>query len=641
MGEGERRRPRIGGPIGQAFGIAGTLGGLALSGCAAPTPADDADACDPRTLAPGEVRARRVPCGDELIGGGEGRSGDWLVENAVARFVVRGTYAALTELDEPGGTLIDAAAPGGLDLLLEYRPDGDRSAVEAVNGDGWAELVLPGVVYHLDADADALEIRGGGTGRLLGVPAAERTGATLRGDGAFLGLDGAVVGGQGAVDVEGATRLALSTAGMFPDGVEIVGQVDADGVRVERAGVPILRLGVEDGVFAAVLPEDAEVVAERDGCAYDGLALAACGTLRLRVADEAGDDLRAAVVDGDDVWTVPKGGGTVEIGPDPRQPWVWAGPAYTAAQVRHTGGDSVAGVTLFREMETDGWVLAAFAEEAAPDADSALAPLDLLHRRAAEGVGFAAVLADDEVPSVDADAHDAILAVAASRAGGWLWSWPWSPNGKKAAHGAVPWPGLGALDQLAVSEGGDSAARRTVVTAAWVDAALLEAHPSTWDPRPDAIWLGSRDDLGAYFDLLDAWVDVTPVAESTWVPVVGARNVPAVEEGVVEGRTTAGTGPRLALSAARAVDPGTVLVTVRLDAPRWAAVRELQLWGPDGAIEALSVRGSGEEVFRVDAGTAWVVAVATGERARPWGGGEAWAASAPLWLGGPGYAPGR
>lgn len=628
---------RGGGPLARP-----AIAALLASGCAASSFPDDPDACDPRALEPGEVRARRVPCGDELIGGGEGRTGDWLIENAVARFVVRGTYAALTELEEAGGTLVDAAAPGGLDLLMEYRPDGDRSSVEAVNGDGWAELVLPGVVYHLDADADALEIRAAGTGRLLGVPGAERTGATLRGDGAFLGLDGAVVGGEGAVEVEGATRLALTTAGLFPDGVEVVGRVDADGVRAERDGVPILRLGVDDGGdFAAVLPGDAAVVAERSGCKYEGLALAACGTLRLRVADDAGEDLRAAVVDGDEVWTVPEGGGKVEIGPDPREPWVWAGPAYTATQVRHEGGDGEAAVTLFREMETEGWVLASFAEEAAPDADSALAPVELLRLRAAEGVGFAAVLADDEVPGVDADAHDAILAVAASRAGGWLWSWPWTQNGKKAAHGAVRWPGLAALDQLAVSEGGESAARRTVVTAEWVAAALAEGSPSTWDPRPDAIWLGSRDDLDAYFDLLDAWVDVAPVAERTWVPIVGARNVPAVEEGVVEGRTTAGTGPRLTLSAARAPDPGTLQIAVRLDTPRWAEMRELQLWGPDGPIEARAILGAGEEVFRVEAGPAWIVAVATGRRARPWGGGEAWAASSPLWIGGPGYAPGR
>jgi hypothetical protein len=86
---------------------------LALFGCTPPSPvsAADGDGCDPRALAPGEVRARQIPCGDELISGGEGRVGDWLLENAHARYVIRGTYAALTLLGQEGGTLIDAARP--------------------------------------------------------------------------------------------------------------------------------------------------------------------------------------------------------------------------------------------------------------------------------------------------------------------------------------------------------------------------------------------------------------------------------------------------------------------------------------------------------------------------------------------------
>ena len=49
--------------------------------------------CDPRVLVPGEVRGKKIACEEELIFGGEGREGDWLLENAVARFVVRGSYA--------------------------------------------------------------------------------------------------------------------------------------------------------------------------------------------------------------------------------------------------------------------------------------------------------------------------------------------------------------------------------------------------------------------------------------------------------------------------------------------------------------------------------------------------------------------
>lgn len=606
----------------------------ALAGCGGAVAWSDAAACDPRLLDAGEVRARRVPCTDELVGGGEGRVGDGLLENAVARFVVRGPYAALTELDEIGGTVVDAAlADGGEDVLGEYRPDGDRSAMELVNGDGWAEIVLPGVTYHLDADTDALEVRADGGGRLIGVPGAERTGATLRDGDAFVGVDGAVLAGEGAVEVAGVTRLALSPAGLFPEGEEEAGGVDADTVRVERDGVALYRVPTTDGRFTAWVPSGAALVGEREGCTYAGLTVAACGGLHVRVEDDARNDLRAQLTDGVDAWTLPDGGGDAPVGAEAADLWVWAGPAFTAAPVHHAGGEGAVDVTLHRELSTDGWVLADFAEEVAPDADTTRTAADAAHLAAGEGVGFVVAVADDEVPWVWVDDHDDVLAVAASRAAGWIWSWAWSPSGKKPAHGAVPWPGLSALDQLTWSEGGASGARLLVVTPAWATAALAEAPAETWDPRPDALWLDSPEDVDALCALLDAWVDVAPVAERTWVAIEGASNVPAVEAGVVAGRTSAGTGPRVTLAAARGPRPRTVEVTATVEAARWSRMREVTLWTPAGP-ETRALEG-GAARFAVPSDTAWAVAVATGDAARPWGGGPAWAVTAPLWIAGP------
>ena len=109
----------------------------------------EAPTCDPRVLASGELRARRIPCSEELISGGEGRVGDYLIENSMARYVVRGPYAALTRLGEPGGTLVDAAAPGVGDMLLELTPDGDRSELWVEEGEGEVVLRLPGLAYRL------------------------------------------------------------------------------------------------------------------------------------------------------------------------------------------------------------------------------------------------------------------------------------------------------------------------------------------------------------------------------------------------------------------------------------------------------------------------------------------------------------
>ncbi len=74
-------------------------------------------ACDPRPMAPGEARAKPVACPDELIGGrmAIGRVGDYLLENARVRFIVRSGEAGHVLLGAAPGTVVDA------DLV---RPDG-------------------------------------------------------------------------------------------------------------------------------------------------------------------------------------------------------------------------------------------------------------------------------------------------------------------------------------------------------------------------------------------------------------------------------------------------------------------------------------------------------------------------------------
>ncbi|MFN7142536.1 MAG: hypothetical protein ACK4YP_02075 [Myxococcota bacterium] len=555
-----------------------------------------------------------------------------MIENAYARFVIRGTYAALTRLEEEGGTVVDAAVPGGTDVLLEYLPEADRTAIVAVNEDGEARLELPGVTYRLGADDDVLWIDGATEGSLQGVPDAFRTGSTLvDGDDAFLGADGFGFSGGSALPLTEVTRLALSPEGLWPDGERYTLEVDADLVAARLEGAEVARVEVVDGVLDTWLPAGVTFQAEREGCAYEGITPRGCGFLQLRVADDAGNDLPAIVSDGRGLTIpVPKGGGRVPLGPDPKRIWVWAGPAYTAAQLSLPGGDSEGAVTLHRAFDTDNRVLAAMAVEVAPDAGSATAPLRATSELAAEGVGFVVLLADDEVASAEVDAHDDVFAVAGSRAAEAVYSWPWSPNGRKAAHGAVPWQGLGALDLLAAMEGGRSAGRLTVVEPFWIQRAVIEADPDAWDPRPDAVWLKDLMALQDYLTLLDAWVDVAPVGPRTWIETEGDDNVAAYEAGIVDGRTTAGTGPRLALSLLEKVEGGWK-VDVTLDAPRWMGMYEVALWTKVGD-ELHPVEGPGRWKWTVPDGATYVVAVAKGRSARPWEPVEAWAVSAPLWI---------
>jgi len=88
----------------------------------------DPEACDPRLLPPGQVRAKPIVCEEELPGGPKaiGRVGDYLLENNRVRFVVR-AETGHTFVGMDGGNVVDAdlaRTPGaeGEDSLQEIIP---------------------------------------------------------------------------------------------------------------------------------------------------------------------------------------------------------------------------------------------------------------------------------------------------------------------------------------------------------------------------------------------------------------------------------------------------------------------------------------------------------------------------------------
>jgi hypothetical protein len=593
---------------------------LGLLGCAIP---DVTPACDPRSLAVGEARARRVACNDELVSGGDGHVGDWLLENALARFVIRDPAAGpLTELDGDGGTLVDAVRVGEQDVLLEFTPDVDRSAIEATEGPGWAELRMPGATWHLEADSYAVDIDT--DGRLLGEAGVDRTGATLRDKDDFFGADGVVTSGAGAVRVEGVRRLAVAPEGLWSG--EVSGTADADSVLVQLDGVDVESVDVDsEGTFSSAAPEGATVTGVRAGCVYDGLTATGCGTLTVRVQDDEGTDLPSQVCDAEACWPAVKGGEDLPVGPDAREMWLWAGPAYSAVRFAYTGDGQRLQAVLDRAIS--GGVQADLAIEAAPDADDVTWCRDGLHEAYTRGAKWTVAIADDEVPEYSRRAHDEIIASVGSRVPGWLWSWPWSPNSERPGHGAVP-HGLGALDTLAVSEGGQSRARRHVVTAAWAQAATAEAPAWTWEPVPDAMWLDDLDDLPTFLSLLDAWLVLSVAGPVTWVQPVGALDEPAVEASLVNATAGAGNGPRLTWIADEAG------ATLLVEAAGWMGVDAASAWTPDGET-ALEVADGQARLTWEGEGPRWVVFTASGRRSRPWLEDGAWAVSAPLWRGDP------
>ncbi|MBM4369125.1 MAG: hypothetical protein FJ102_23125, partial [Deltaproteobacteria bacterium] len=262
------------------------------------------DECDPRELAPGEVRAKRVACEDELVVGGEGREGDWLIENAVARFVVRDSYASLTQIGEGGGTLVDAAVPGGIDLLMELLPTAARDGIEAVAGQGYAELRAGDLVYHLDADEPYLHV---GTpdpveAWLVPRPGADRAGLAMRHESSFLALDADTVADDdsrspaapGQLAVTGLRGVALDPAALWTETLDL----DAPGLDsvAVRVGARLVdRVPVVGGVATSNAPVEATLAGEAAGCDIDGLDIVACAYLRVEAVDEDGRPLPVTV----------------------------------------------------------------------------------------------------------------------------------------------------------------------------------------------------------------------------------------------------------------------------------------------------------------------------------------------------------
>lgn len=617
---------------------------------------DDPPTCDPRGLAAGEVRARRIPCVDELIAGGEGAVGDWLLENAEARFVVRGTYAALTQHGEDGGTLVDAARAGQADLLMELLPGGDRSGIEAVSLPGAAELRLPGVVYHLDADDDRLLITSPDgaplDARWVPKPTADHVDAVSRSGAHFLALVLAAplpvaVDGYGQIEVAGLSGLALSAVSRW-GGEPVATAVDADAVEVSLDGRVIDRVPVVGGVAAVVAPVGAALTGVRAGCVYSGLEVGRCAGLSVRVRDDDGRDIAATVHHGDADYPLPEGGGRAPLGITAGEAWVWAGPGYSSWRGWYAGEESRLAVTLTRVMpETLSWPegegaadwaegglrLAAFGVEVAPDQDHGQPAAAVVHQLAALGVGYANLLADEEFPSVSVDLHDDVLVTSGARTAGDVWSWGSTANPRRPAHGALDGAGFGPLDRVTLSRGGIAADKFVVVRPEWVAAALVDAPAWDWPTPPDALWLDSPADLPVLVSLAEAWVDVQPLAERVWLPHVGAANPASLLRALAERRASAGNGPRVDVAFAQgavADDSPVPLLHLTASAPDWMGTLSTTVHTDLGA-RTVTLDERGEARVSLPFAT-WAFASVAADRSVPWGGDPAWAVSAVRWV---------
>lgn len=207
-------------------------------------------------VAEGKTRAKVVACKDELVRGrlAAGRVGDFVLENARVRVIIRGPGEGYYLQGTAGGGLVDAAPIGGEDLVKEIVPSvdlavggSDEIVITEAGDDGPAELVVRGPAqaldliagalnrdappvivehhYRLRADRDELELE---TIAYAGEPDAEAP--TL--------YDAVFVGGRAAAftppdrDVIATTGTTSSYALVYPAGAASPQLLDVGGIRL-------------------------------------------------------------------------------------------------------------------------------------------------------------------------------------------------------------------------------------------------------------------------------------------------------------------------------------------------------------------------------------------------------------------------
>ncbi len=601
---------------------------MALAGCGPLPSTDELDAldCDPRELELGEIRARQVACNDEVPSTGEGRKGDVLLQNADLSVVLRTPWESLTRPGHGGGTLVDAVVTGWRDRVLEFYPlvadgffeaDGvtfgveDQMAWATFTGHGVPFPPLGGgteeevaVTWWLEPDRQVLGLEGAeglwlrpGSGAVFLEAGFVQEGFAVLTDGHR------VEEPQGALwlhDVSALIMAPVDQAGelAWPEGVRASGECSGEAVEVWLEERLQLRLGA---TFATRVPQDAVLRCVLAG-ADPGETVAPGpdlvlepgepGGILLRLGDERGEDLSALVRWDGGEHPLPSGGGEVPLPPGIWDLVVDAGPAHEPWRGRvEVPGEQV--LVLRRAIDTTGWVLVEVGRDAWPSWTSGLTPEDDLALAAARGVDLVVQTPQDEVgvPVSEGWAARQVRglggSLAVSDVAGAVWSWSWSPNAKRAGHGAVAWQGHTPEDLLALAAGG-LGSRFTMVDVAWVEAA---GEPWTWDPRPDLLRLGSLDDLPVLQELLSQGVAIGVAGPLAWgrTDTSGLPSAAALQRDLVTGRSTATTGPLLTLDTVweQLTTEGVLTgLTLALEARAAADVTAIELW-VDGVLVAV------------------------------------------------------
>ena len=639
-------------------------------------PDAEAPRCQPEPLQPGEIRARRIQCSDEILPNGEAGQGDWLLENAKVRLAIRDATVSLTQLRGTGGTIIDAATPTGTDALVEIIPQIDGEWFESAQVESWSTANAAGlrisgtlpdgtdtdVEYTLRADSVELTLTGMDGITMVPMTNSERVGASIEtpsDDGWLLFHSHGQMTDLGGW-VQWATPQSIRIGARedvhtesWPSGRTTSGQSDGDWIHVVHEEETLARLEVEDASFAGWAPDAIDglqavaddsdsgpVRAVRNG---QSLTTGERGAIALYVTDQDGSPLPATLTwNGVDHPWLP-GDGALGIGPGTGSGWVSAGPAYDTFAIDEQAISGTVNLEVQLTRQVGDALLARLDVVGAPDPSERRSSERVLHQEAAAGIRWAVLIAEDEIPriSLAEETSPWIDAQSGSRSGGPAGApitWPWSTDNDSPAHGAAPWHLLDPLDMLDVMAKAGS--RRALIDVDWMNAA---GDPVDWGMKPEAIHIHSMEDLTAYTDLLNHWLPITPVGPWTWIEDIREEEYSTTEavRGILAGRTTASTGPRLVLTV-NGTGPGELLPELGLPTKRIGLqVQSAPGFEPthaavltdSGEVQRWEISQSAPALLDVQTeanSPNWVIAIAWTED-----GDGPWAISAPIWVGRP------
>ena len=611
--------------------------------CLEASPSLEPPSCDPRILESGELRARARECADEAIPNGEGRRGEWLLENSMLRAAVRAAPNALTIFHASGGGIVDLATADGNDLLHEIIPlinDApiERSHLLLESTEEQASVTLNSftddsvVKYWIEPDTPKLQFDGHDS--LLIVPDA---GFRLEGQMLIHPDHETVIAFDGpAVDLEGhivlsANQIAVDQAQtvwkwLDPNTLNINVRSESDFFNAYSNTEQLVgQFNVNAGQFEGSLPSTvATLRGGRLGCAL-GPAVPItsdsipeptdCAKAFIRVQDHHGQSLFAQLSHSTGTLLIPPNGRYLNKPELLSEVIVSAGPHHEIVHfdLLDPTQDDTIDITL--HQATNDYLIFSPLAQCSPATESRETADVVAQQLASKGIDFAICSAEQMVPEApNLQAHtqaEIDLWPGSHTSAPFVLAWPWYQTLRDAGYGAIP-PDIISKDQLDYAA---KTGRNTMVDVAWT----LE-NPPPWDTPPDFLLLQEPSDLERYRNLLTQRVPVIPLgalnhcinlSDVPWHPV-------DIERELRRMHTAIGNGP-IVLLTTQGGQNGDLLpqgsqreLHIELETPRWMVLEELTLWSNDRLLQSWSIEGQKHIRYTLRGQHEAITAVVTG-----------------------------